>query len=272
MASFLEARSRAGEWLVRMDDLDHPRNVRGSGAAILRELERLGLQWDHEVVYQSERATSYQAALERLSACGASFPCACTRREVGKRVYPGTCRNGVAPGRVARSVRMRVADTAVRFCDRIQGPIDQRLGADVGDFVIHRADGIVAYHLAMVVDDEWQHITDVVRGADLLDSTARQIHLQTALGYATPGYAHLPVATNQAGQKLSKQTHARPTAHVEPARVVRAAMTFLGHSSPAELEGAPLDAVWAWAHDAWSLERVPRRLRLVWDGEDFEGR
>ena len=268
VASFLEARCRRGVWLVRMDDVDLPRNAPGADAAILRELERLGMHWDEPVLYQSTQSARYEAALSQLQAQHGAFPCACTRREVAGAIYPGTCRAGVAAGRTARSVRMLVGEATIGFRDVVQGPIEQRLATEVGDFVVRRGDGMVAYHVATVVDDAQQAISDVVRGADLLDSTARQILLQRALGYPTPAYAHLPVATNPLDEKLSKQTGAPPTAGADAAKVVRHAVAFLGQSPPAELIGAPLGEVWAWALDTWSLQRVAPRASAVWRDPD----
>ena len=214
LASWLDARRAGGRWLVRMEDLDAPRVMPGAADAILRQLENIGLAWDGAIVYQSARLDLYEDAIESLQAhC---YPCACTRKELedsalaidGSRIYPGTCRGGLAPGKAARALRVRTDGEPIRFTDRVQGEVSQCLERDIGDFVVQRADGLYAYQLAVVVDDAEQEITDVVRGADLLDSTTRQIHLQRLLGSATPRYLHLPVATNAAGEKLSKQTQA----------------------------------------------------------------
>jgi glutamyl-Q tRNA(Asp) synthetase len=211
LGSYLDAKAHGGEWLVRIEDIDTPRTVPGAADDILRTLERFGLEWDGPVLYQSSRLEAYQAALERLSV----FPCGCSRKDVGDR-YPGTCRNGIQ-GRVDMpSWRFRVPDQIVSFEDRRMGPQHQNVHDYVGDFVLKRADGLFAYQLAVVVDDAYQGITDVVRGEDLLDSTARQILLQRALGLPQPRYMHLPVVLNEAGQKLSKQTGATP---LDPDRV-----------------------------------------------------
>lgn len=216
LASWLDARAAGGRWLVRIEDLDPPRERPGAADEILRTLERFGLCWDDDVVFQSRRKPLYEEAIRRLERhC---YPCGCTRREIadsalglaadGAQIYPGTCRGGLG-GRVARSLRVKVAGK-VDFVDRVQGPQQQDLEREVGDFVLRRADGAFAYQLAVVVDDAEQGVTDVVRGADLLDSTARQIHLQRLLGLPTPRYLHIPAAVNAAGEKLSKQTGARP--------------------------------------------------------------
>jgi glutamyl-Q tRNA(Asp) synthetase len=207
LGSYLDAKAHSGEWLVRIEDIDAPRTVPGAADDILRTLERFGLEWDGPVLYQSSRLEAYQAALEDLRRRDLVFPCGCSRKDVGDR-YPGTCRDGIR-GRVdMASWRFRVPDEIVSFEDRRLGPQHQNVYDYVGDFVLKRADGLFAYQLAVVVDDAYQGITDIVRGEDLLDSTARQLLLQRALGLTQPHYTHLPVVLNEAGQKLSKQTGA----------------------------------------------------------------
>lgn len=270
VGSALDARHGGGRWLVRIEDVDGPRSQTGADRAILRELERLGFVWDAPPVWQSRRTGIYRAALDRLAAAGRTYGCACSRREIadsapavdGARRYPGTCRAGMAAGRTARSTRLRVdageTDVVVRLVDRVQGEIVQNVECEVGDFVLAHADGQIAYQLAVVVDDAAQGVTDVVRGADLLDSTPRQILLQRLLGVPTPSYAHLPVALDRSGDKLSKQTQARPIADVPAAEILCAALEFLGQAPPAELRRAGAREVWAWAALHWSLSRVPR--------------
>lgn len=270
VGSYLQARSRGGRWLVRMEDLDPPREVPGAAADILRTLEGFGFQWDGEVLYQSTRGEAYQAALERLVASGAAFPCACSRTEIAQRqrvrggpaVYPGTCRGGLPPGRRPRAWRVCVAGARIRFEDRVFGLQTQDLEREVGDFPVRRADGLFAYQLAVVVDDAVQGVTEVVRGSDLLASTARQILLQRLLGAPTPGYAHLPVVTTAGAEKLSKQTGAsavRPDDAVGP---LHRALRFLGQQPPAELRRVSRAELWAWAVGNWRLERVPRRAGI----------
>jgi glutamyl-Q tRNA(Asp) synthetase len=264
VGSYLEARRNAGEWLLRMEDLDRQREERGAADAILRLLETYGFEWDGPVIRQSERGDRYAAALSRLQERGYVFPCACTRREISdsapgsesERVYPGTCRDGIVPGRLARAVRMRVDDAVIAFDDRFQGGFEQDLAREVGDFVVKRADGMFAYQLAVVVDDFEQGITEVVRGADLLGSTPRQILLQRRLGYPTPRYGHLPVALNRGGEKLSKQTLAAPLQAADAPMQLRRALAFLGQEPP-PAEG--LLAVWEWAHAHWRPEKIPRQ-------------
>jgi glutamyl-Q tRNA(Asp) synthetase len=271
--SYLEARKQGGEWLLRIEDVDAPRCSTSAADDILRLLAAYGFEWDGQPVWQSRRTEAYAAALHRLKAAGQIFPCACTRRELadsaiapdGAAIYPGTCRTGLPPGREARAWRMRVGQAQIAFDDAIQGPIRSVLADDAGDFVLRRADGLYAYQLAVVVDDAEGGITHVVRGADLLLSTARQIHLQGCLGVATPAYAHLPVAVNAAGEKLSKQTLAMPLDAARPVPALIAALHFLGQSPPTGL--ARVSDVWAWADEHWKLDRVPRGP-AVWSDSD----
>lgn len=264
--SYLDARSRGGRWLLRIEDVDTPRTVAGAADGIIATLARFGFEWDGDIVWQSRRTEAYAAALERLKAAGHAFPCACTRREMadsaltrdGSRRYPGTCRNGLPPGRSARAWRVR-AEGVIAFDDAIQGLQREDLALDSGDYVVLRADGLFAYQLAVVVDDADAGVTHVVRGADLLDSTARQIHLQHLLGFPQPDYVHLPVATNAAGEKLSKQTLARAVDEHPPAAALVTALRFLGQTPPAGLDHATLAEVWAWALHHWRLAAVPRR-------------
>jgi glutamyl-Q tRNA(Asp) synthetase len=267
LGSYLDARARDGEWLVRMEDLDPPRAAPGAAADILRTLESLGLHWDGAVLRQSERGDAYQAALAALERMGATYPCACTRREIGDSalagtdgslVYPGTCRNGLLAGRTARATRLRVDDAVIEFDDAVQGRIRQPLAAHVGDFVLRRADGLFAYQLAVVVDDAAQGITDVVRGADLLDSTPRQILLQRLLGAPTPRYLHLPVAINAAGEKLSKQTRAPPIDRAGSGAALVAALEFLGQRPESRLVDAPAAEILAVATARWDRALIPR--------------
>lgn len=263
LGSFLEARHHGGEWLVRIDDVDGPRTAAGATDSILADLERLGLTWDGEVCYQSTRNDRYREALDRLRLAGWTFPCGCSRRDYAD-IYPGTCRYGLAPGKRARTRRMRVADVCIELDDAIQGRWSQRLDEAVGDFVIRRADGIFAYHLAAVVDDSEFGVTDIVRGADLLESTPRQVHLQRCLDLPTPRYAHLPIAVNVAGQKLSKQTYAEPVTDAAPVPLIIGVLEFLGQHPPAELLEARLDELMRWAITHWRMDRVPRHRALHW--------
>lgn len=264
IGSYIDARAAGGRWLLRIEDVDAPRCSQQAENDIITTLERFGLEWDGPIVCQRDRITHYQQALDRLRDCGAVFGCACTRREIadsalardGSRIYPGTCRNGLPPGRSARAWRVRAAGD-IRFIDRIQGAQLEALESEVGDFVLLRADGLFAYQLAVVVDDAIDGITDVVRGADLLDSTARQIHLQRLLGYPTPRYAHLPVAVNPAGEKLSKQTLAPAVSDDAVEATWLAVLRFLGQNPDEALARAGLNEIRAWAVANWSPAKVP---------------
>ncbi len=274
VGSYLDARANGGEWWLRIEDIDEPRTVPGAADTILRTLEGFGFGWDGTVVAQSRRVDLYHAALVRLQLDGEVFPCACSRREIdgattgrsvdGGAVYPGSCRNGLAAGKAARAWRLRVPDSEVGFVDRVQGKLGQNLGREVGDFVLLRADGQFAYQLAVVVDDALQGVNAVVRGADLLDSTPRQIWLQQRLGFPSPSYAHLPVATNTAGEKLSKQTRAKAVDPADGVGVLCAALEFLGQKLPAGMRGVPLAEFWPLAISIWSLSEVPALRERVY--------
>ncbi len=265
LASFLDARATGGRWLVRMEDLDRPRCDQAAADTILRQLEAYGLGWDDAVVYQSQRDDAYAAAVDALRSEGAVFPCSCTRSQLahaprnaeGETVYPGTCRLHGLPRVEVHSWRVRVQDVSVHFVDRIHGALQQDLATEVGDFVVRRADGLFAYQLAVVVDDAFQGVTHIVRGADLLWNTPRQIYLQRLLGLPTPVYAHVPLVTNAAGQKLSKQTLAPALPERGRRAVLAQALAALGHPPPADLVGAGADELLAWAIARWRIESVP---------------
>lgn len=270
VGSYLQARSRGGQWQVRIDDLDPLREQPGASAHILRTLEAYGLHWDCEVLYQSRRTKAYRDALRLLIRGGHTYYCRCTRKQIAATasagvcgpVYPGTCRGqGRHSGR-GRSLRVITHDGPVGFNDENLGFYSQRLESQIGDFVIRRADGYIAYHLAVVVDDAEQGITQVVRGADLLDSTSRQIYLQQLLGLLTPGYLHLPIAMDSDGHKLSKQTHAAPIPITDPVPHLITALSFLNQGPPASLRFDGLDGFWRWAIDHWCARRIPRLHRI----------
>lgn len=235
VGSWLYARVEGGRWLVRMEDIDTPRVVAGSAEEILGALQRYGLEWDGEVVWQSRRTALYETALSELRAKGLVYDCACSRAELARTasaplgrepVYPGTCRNGLAAGKVARAIRFRVPDEPIAFDDLVRGRVEEDIG---GDFVVRRADGLFAYQLAVVVDDAEQGVTQVVRGADLLPSTPRQIALQRALGYETPVYGHLPLVVNPDGSKLGKRDGALPLPTLDENRVRETLTIALQH-------------------------------------------
>jgi glutamyl-Q tRNA(Asp) synthetase len=264
LASWLDARAQGGEWLLRIEDVDAPRTVPGAAEDIVRTLEALGLHWDGEISWQGRNGERYEAALERLRSLGLVYRCRCSRKEVadsGLRgiegaIYPGTCRAlGLGP-EIAGADRFVASARSVRFEDRVQGPIEQDVAAEVGDFVLKRRDGLHAYQLAVVVDDAHDRVTDVVRGADLLLSTPRQILLQRALGLPTPRYLHVPIATNAQGEKLSKQTRAAPIDATHPEAALREALEFLGQPSPGP---GGLEDILAAAVRRWDPARVPGR-------------
>lgn len=270
-ASFLQARASGGEWLVRMEDIDPPREVAGAASEILRTLERTGLHWDGSVLYQSTRADAYREAIEQLRRAGAIYACACSRREIADSsvrgvdgpIYAGTCRAGLAPGRSERALRVRADGPPIVFEDCWQGRVECDLAHDIGDFVVRRADGYVAYQLAVVVDDAAQGITEVVRGADLLLSTPRQLHLQRLLGLATPRYAHVPAVVNAQGEKLSKQTGARPVTEEPMLPLLQRVLRFLGQDTPRMPETDDIEGFWRFAIAHWQPERVPHRGTAV---------
>ncbi len=263
VASWLDARAANGRWSVRIEDVDTPRTVPGAADAILATLEACGLEWDGEVTRQCARTALYEAALERLRKAGAAYRCRCTRREIADSglagvegaVYPGTCRDRAIAIGEACAWRLRVPDGIVEFVDRVQGRVAQDVGREVGDFVLRRRDGLYAYQLAVVVDDAEQGVTDVVRGADLLASTPRQILLQRALGLPMPRYLHFPVATDARGEKLSKQNLAPALDARSAASLIPVALAFLGQDVP---EGASTGELLAQAARRWSPDRVPR--------------
>jgi glutamyl-Q tRNA(Asp) synthetase len=271
VGSFLQAKSRGGEWLVRMEDLDPPREVPGAADEILHTLEAFGLHWDGAVMYQSRRHGVYEAALKMLERLDAIYPCACSRCEIADSsvngvdgpVYPGTCRAGLPAGRAARAWRVRVNGRAVEFVDAVQGRVARDLAADFGDFVVRRADGYFAYQLAVVVDDAEQGISEIVRGADLIESTPRQMHLQDLLGLPTPDYLHLPVALSQQREKLSKQTFATPLDATRPLPALLRVLDFLGQEVSPNLADGSLQDFWRWAVTHWDAGRVPRVLGVV---------
>lgn len=279
VGSYLDAKHHHGIWLVRMEDLDVPRCVPGAADDILRTLEAFGLYWDDAlhaaaktmpgkarptVTHQSQRTDAYEQALQRLHALGATYQCACTRREIADsalhgidgQIYPGTCRNGIPAGREGRAWRVRTDDRLVEFDDVLQGRISQHLESDIGDFVVKRTDGLFAYQLAVVVDDAFQGITHVVRGADLLYSTPRQIYLQRLLGFATPSYMHLPIAVNAQGEKLSKQTLAPAITTGDVVATLIKVLEFLHQQPPVELGQGSVEEVLGWAVEHWQPERL----------------
>jgi glutamyl-Q tRNA(Asp) synthetase len=299
VGSYLDAKHHQGKWLVRIEDLDAPRTVKGAADEILGTLEAYGLHWDEDIIYQSQRTAAYEAAFHRLKEIGAVYPCSCTRKEISDsalhgidgQIYPGTCRDGFRPlpnpppegegTTVTRAMAWRARTNiftsplaeartkltspsggrageggVLEFDDALQGHITQHLESEIGDFVLKRADGLFAYQLAVVMDDAAQGITHVVRGADLLYSTPRQIYLQRLLRLNTPAYMHLPVVVNAQGEKLSKQTLAQPVGKNNSASTLFHALMLLRQQPPAELRLGGGEEILAWAIPNWQADSL----------------
>jgi glutamyl-Q tRNA(Asp) synthetase len=257
VGSFLEARETGGKWLIRIENIDPPRELPGSAQRIIGDLKTFGMESDAPVLYQSERFTAYQDAVNKLVREGQAYPCACSRKDLpASGIYPGTCRTGIAKGKEARSIRFFAHNTGTSFVDKLQGLVQD----PIDDFIIRRADGYFAYQLAVVVDDDFQEISQVVRGADLLDSTVRQIALQNALGYITPEYMHLPLVVSTDGKKLSKRVFSDPIQHHNPIDAVTMALKFLGQNPPT---GVSLKHLWAWAFEHWNRNLIPRKKAIL---------
>lgn len=262
--SYLDALAHGGEWHVRIDDIDPPRVVAGAADQILRTLETFGFEWQGPVVYQRHRTDRYAAAIEHLLRAGTLYACTCSRTEIaaaglpgleGPR-YPGTCRSGPSHPERMRALRLRVSADRISFHDGLQGTIEQDVSLATGDFVVRRADGIPSYHLACAVDDGDAGFDPIVRGADLIDSTPRQILLQRALGLPTPEYLHLPVALDATGAKLSKQTLAPAVGNDPVSDTLCRVFAFLGHPVPDNLQAADGRTLWLWGRGVWSRERL----------------
>jgi len=274
LGSYVMAKRGGGLWLLRVEDLDTHRVIPGMTDDILRTMESLGFQWDGGIAYQSRRTEAYQAALARLLRGGAAYPCGCSRAEIARvasaphpgeegPAYPGFCRNGLVEGKSARSIRVRVSGEPIMFHDGVMGTCSTDLTVAGGDFVVKRADGPFAYQLAVVVDDAESGVNQVVRGADLLSSTPRQIFLQRLLGYPTPSYFHLPLVTGPGGAKLSKRDSAVSLASGrdlarEGHLLLYDALRFLGQNPPPSLLGATCTEVLSWAVKNFSPASIPR--------------
>ncbi|MET1081372.1 MAG: tRNA glutamyl-Q(34) synthetase GluQRS [Pseudomonas sp.] len=264
LASYLDARAQGGQWLLRMEDLDPPREVEGAQAAILDTLGAYGLEWDGECIRQSQRHAAYAQVLEQLFRQGLAYACRCSRKRLEPYggVYPGFCRDA---GHAAddAAIRLRVPQLNYGFSDRIQGDFSQHLAGDVGDFVIRRRDGLYAYQLAVVLDDAWQGVTDVVRGADLLDSTPRQLYLQELLGLRQPRYLHVPLIIQPDGHKLGKSYRSAPLPTDQAAPLLVRALRALGQKPPAQLTRAGAREVLAWGIAQWDATAIPRSRALA---------
>lgn len=272
VASFLEAKTQQGVWLLRIEDLDPPREVAGAVDDILRSLEKHGLFWDETILYQSRRHDIYHSAIEALRHQDLIYPCLCSRKDIneqqqrsGLSIYPGTCRNTTLKTSGQHSIRLKTESIEISFNDKILGHFSHDVAEVVGDFVLKRADGWFAYQLAVVVDDADQGITDVVRGADLFDNTPRQIYLQQLLGIPQPSYAHIPIAANRDGEKLSKQTFAPAIDDAIATHNILQVLEYLGQNPPAELFEERLEMIWQWAINNWNLDNIPKVAHLKLD-------
>lgn len=266
LAGYLDMRARGGRWLLRIEDLDPPREQPGAADSILHTLDAFGLHWDGPVVYQSQRLDAYHAALEQLLRQGHAYRCNCSRKQLKARaampLYDGYCRLHTPPTSAACAIRVIHSEAEQQFNDRIQGARHYQWPPGRGDFVVFRRDGLFAYQLAVVVDDAAAGITDILRGSDLIDETPHQNTLQRLLGLATPRYAHIPVVTNTSGQKLSKQNLAPAIDPRDRQQLLLRALKLLGQSPPGELVDAQRDELLLWAIAHWNITRVPGTLSL----------
>lgn len=262
LASFLDAKRNSGVWRVRIEDIDPPREDPKHSVTILTQLVDHGLHWDGEIVYQSQFLPDYQRVLDRLQTCQLTYACQCNRKRITQLggVYDSHC-DALDLAGSDRAIRLRVrqaiAPCMITIEDQVMGHHDQDLLREVGDFILRRRDGLYSYQLASVIDDHRQGITHIVRGSDLLSSTPRQRYLQACLGYSTPVYAHLPLAVDLHGNKLSKQNHAAPLNHASPSKTLWHALAWLAQDPPNALLDASVDALIAWATAHWTLSRVP---------------
>ena len=278
VGSWLLAKSAGGRWLLRMDDLDAPRQVAGMADDILRTLECFALQWDGEIAWQSRHGEAYAQAFEQLNRQGLIYPCGCSRKEIARAAsaphpdddtipYPGSCRDGMRGGTTTRSWRVRVADEVICFDDQRRGRICQNLGQGCGDFVLRRGDGEFAYQLAVVVDDDLTGVTQVVRGDDLLASTPRQIWLQRLLGLPQPAYCHLPLVTGPGGGKLSKRdnlvSHHLGNWTGREGGLLLEVLRFLGQAPPQGLACAPCGEILQWGVTYFEASRIPLTGRAL---------
>lgn len=267
LASFLDARANQGKWLLRIEDIDPPREIAGSAAAILDCLQQHGLVWDEPVLWQSSRHAAYHQAIEELLASGAAFYCDCSRQDLlaNNGVYSGQCRDRYPhkPPSKAHAIRLKVPDRMIRCTDRLQGDCSQNLHNELGDFVLKRKDGLFAYQLAVVVDDAFQQVSHVVRGSDLLDSTARQIYLQQQLDLPTPNYLHIPVISNELGQKLSKQTFATALSSNHRCQNLLSALTYLGQAKPTAESSTQAADILSWGIANWNPDAIPAQLTIA---------
>lgn len=268
LGSFLDARSQHGRWLVRIEDIDPPREVPGAATTILRQLEAFGLQWDAEVSYQSQHSQRYLERLEELRCAGRLYACRCSRKQINATggLYNGHCRDQNWPAN-GSALRLRNQQPVAQFTDRLQGRVEVEPAFAGEDFILRRRDGLFAYQLAVVSDDIAQGVNNIVRGADLLEVSCRQLTLYRLFGAASPSYLHLPLAIYSDGHKLSKQNGAAALDTARPAAELQAALRFLGYSVPAELQRAGVETLLAWAIPRWRPDQLPQQ-RMIAIGEN----
>jgi glutamyl-Q tRNA(Asp) synthetase len=261
VGSYLQAKRNSGKWFLRIDDIDIARKIEGADADIIKTLEAFGFEWDGEIIHQSAQTKHYQQSLEQLIAQSLVFPCLCSRKQLaesGSSIYPGTCRNRQLPEKKQHALRVLAKNIDIGFTDAVMGKQRQNIKTQCGDFILRRRDHLFAYQLAIVVDDAMQGITEVVRGADLLMSTPRQIYLQQLLHYPTPGYCHLPLAVDAAGNKISKSEGATKVSINNREQLLLSVLDFLGQQPPTELIESSINDIWQWAIQHWQLDLVPR--------------
>ncbi len=261
VSSYLQAKKNNGEWIIRMEDVDLTRKVEGADTNILHTLEAFSFEWQGEVLYQSAQNEYYEEALQQLIKQSLVFPCTCTRKqlaETGSNIYSGNCRQRQLPEKNEHALRLIAQDIDISFNDAIMGKQSQNMALQCGDFIIKRRDGLFAYQLAVVVDDAMQGISEIVRGADLLDSTPRQIYLQQLLGYTTPTYCHLPLAVDNTGNKISKSEGAAKVDIKNKEKQLYEVLVFLGQQPPTDLADSNINDIWQWAINNWNIHAVPK--------------
>jgi len=265
VGSYLQAKKNKGEWLIRIEDVDITRKVDGADTDILKTLEAFGFEWHGKIIYQSERTVHYEQALEQLILQSLIFPCLCSRKQLAKSnstVYPGTCRSRQLPEKNEHALRLLSKDISIKFNDAVMGRQSQNIKLQCGDFVVRRRDGLFSYQLAVVVDDARQGISEIVRGADLLDSTPRQIYLQQLLKYRTPDYCHLPLAVDNSGNKISKSAGATKIDLQRKEQLLVSALTFLGQKPAEDLARSSINDIWSWAVKHWNITQIPLKTHI----------
>lgn len=263
VGSYLQAKKNKGDWLIRIEDVDTTRAIKGADTDILNTLESFGFEWDDEIVYQSQQTELYETALDLLTSQALTFPCLCSRKQLaGQDIYPGTCRSRRYPKKKPHAIRLIAQETSIEFNDFVMGKQSQNIRQQCGDFVIRRGDGLFAYQLAVVVDDAIQNITEIVRGADMLDCTPRQIYLQQQLNYRTPDYCHLPLAIDATGNKISKSEGAAKVDVRQKEKLLVKTLAFLGQKPPGDLSLSSSNDIWQWAIKHWQVEQIPQQQKI----------